>query len=352
MYSTDFKVLIDGVSYFGLLDVNVTRSIESLCGAFSINITAIEREDIPEIVPGALIEISISNKKIIYGYIDGIDATLSESQSEISISGRDRTGDLVDCSIANTPFNWDKKTLKGLAEIICASFNIEILADSSISDYAETFTSEIGESPFELFSRAAKDRGILLLTSLPSGKLWLTNVGTVKCFDGLEYGKNIKSISFNFEYANRFYKYIVKGQKTSEGVGWTSSNVNIQKEEFDQNIRNTRVKVFQAESQSSLSSVTSRVRFEAISRAAQSESMTIEVIGYTQSNGDLWRENFLVDVIVNQGVIRISGEYLIVSVSYSLSNSGKITTLKLKRKDAYTKEPNLIKKKSQGLIWA
>lgn len=352
MYSTGFDVIVNGVSYFGLLEVSVTRSIESLCGTFSINLTAIEREDIPEIVPGALIEIFIGNKKIISGFIDSIDVTLNDTQSEISISGRDKTGDLVDCSIANTPFNWDKKTLKGLAELVCASYNIGVITDVGINDYAENFTSEIGEAPFELFSRAAKDRGTLLLTDMPSGKLWLTNVGTVKCFDGLEYGKNIKSINFQFEYANRFYRYIIKGQKTSEGSGWTSSNVNIQKEVLDQNIRNTRVKVFQAESQSSLSSVTSRVKFEAMSRASQSESMTIEVIGYTQSNGDLWRENFLVDIIVNQGVVRISGEFLIVSVSYSLSNSGKITTLTLKRKDAYTKEPNLIKKKTQGLTWA
>ena len=345
------QLMIDGVKHTGWKSIRVNRSVDSLCGKFSMTLITPKITAMPEIVPGAPAMVMIGTDRAINGYLDGIDISLSSGDAGISVSGRDRTEDLVDCSCTIAPGSWQKKTLYQMAKTLCQPFGINVKYTLGIADPAEEFTLQIGESPFDVLSRAAKDRGLLLITYMPSADLYIASPGSNKTNDSLVYGKNIKSIDFGYEYANRFAKYVVKGQRSSGGDGWGQSTTYIKGEATDQNIRSARVKMIQAETQATSASVSKRAQYEAIVRAAQAENMTVTVVGYRQSNGDLWKENMLVDVSTTEGIIKIEGEYLISEVEYSIGDEGKITKMTLKRKDAYAPVPTVKKTKAQGLVW-
>ncbi len=61
------------------------------------------------------------------------------------------------------------------------------------------------------------------------------------------------------------------------------------------------------------------------------------MIGWRQSSGDLWDINTLVSV--DLPAVFYSGDMLIESVSFVLTDSGQVTRLSLVKPDAYQPQP-------------
>ena len=118
--------------------------------------------------------------------------------------------------------------------------------------------------------------------------------------------------------------------------------------------RTERVLVIRPEHNVTIASATKRAQWEATTRAARSDVVTITVQGWTQADGTLWPVNSLVKVV--SPTIAVDGTMLIAQAEYSIDDtSGTTTTLTLKRPDAFKPEPviskesNLWKEISRGV---
>ena len=96
----ELTLIVGGKKFGGWLDVRVTRGIERAAGDFEIKCSQRwpgqdERFEIPE---GSTCEIRIGDDKVLTGYVDVVAHERDATSAALTIAGRSKTADLVDCS--------------------------------------------------------------------------------------------------------------------------------------------------------------------------------------------------------------------------------------------------------------
>lgn len=346
------ELVTDGRKYRGWKSATIARSVETLAGKFDFSLISTSPLNVA-LAPGQRCLVRIGNDRVINGYIDRVSFQITDAEFTLSISGRDRTGDLVDSGSELSPGTWKDISLEGYAKTLLKPFGINVQKSGIFNDKRTDHTLKIGESIFSSLDKGAKARNILLLTD-SAGDLVLSTVGSAKASDSLIYGQNVLKASGQMEMTNRFAKYVVKSQKSSDGGGWTKANTEVQGTALDPEVRSTRVKVFTSETPEDSDTAKKRAGWEAIIRAAQSERFEVTVPGFRQTNRQLWKENQLVTFQLSTDMLEILSEFLISSVKYSIDENGFFSVLTLKRSDAYIPPPEQkVKKKKprQGVKW-
>ena len=75
------------------------------------------------------------------------------------IRGRDRTGDLVDCSAATMPGEWQNELLDRIVQSLIDPFGISVTVDTDIGEPFRKFRIDEGETVFEAIDRACRYSG-------------------------------------------------------------------------------------------------------------------------------------------------------------------------------------------------
>ena len=329
--------------YDGWKELEIKRSLKAASGSFSLSITDRWSEQLAPwiIAPGDSCEVRIGADVVITGFVDTASPSMSRDSRSISVSGRDKTCDLIDCSVEHKSGEISGVTLKRLAEILCAPFGISVVLDGDGGARFDVFKIQQGETVFEALERAARKRGYLLTTDT-LGNLVITRPGSQRSSTRLEQGKNIKEGAGTFTDKNRFSKYVVKGQETalnSEPAFAYKSTATA----TDPTVKRYRPMIIQSEQLTNLNDAKQRVNWEATVRAARASSFNISVQGWRQGDGSLWRPNQIVEC--NADWIGLKGDLLVTDVAYRLSSGeGQTTMLSLERKDAYKPEPEVPEK--------
>jgi len=273
------------------------------------------------------------------GFIDRLDVDISNDDRRVEITGRDLTGDLVDSSAPTEPSEFKNITILQLAQKFAIPFGIATIADVDILPPFPKYTVKQGETIFELLSRAAALRGLLLITN-ELGNLIITNRSSafsqVRSPVPLVQGKNILNARASYDNSDRFQTYIAKGQSEGNEV---FNGVNVTSpigSAVDSGIFRPRQKTVIADGSTDFAGAQKRANWEATVRAAKSVEVEIKVQGWQKiPGGGLWKINELVNI--DAGYLGIeANELLIFSVNFSKSlGGGTVTTLGLTRADAY-----------------
>src|SRR5690349_1985971 len=99
--SNEVFLVVSGKRYGGWKSIRVTRSIESFCGSFSLDVSDRWRGDETPwpIAEGDACRVEIGAEVVIDGYVDQRELGGDATTRTLSYTGRDRAADLVDCSI-------------------------------------------------------------------------------------------------------------------------------------------------------------------------------------------------------------------------------------------------------------
>ncbi len=92
---------VNGVDYAGWLDVEITAGIERQSRSFNLSITRSwpnAPANIRSVKKGDLCELYIGSDKVLTGFVDSTPFSYSADSIALSISGRSKTADLVDCA--------------------------------------------------------------------------------------------------------------------------------------------------------------------------------------------------------------------------------------------------------------
>lgn len=399
----------DGLAHTAWETVRVTRSLDQMTGSFSISMS--DKWDpkdggVGNLVAGALktgpkkgtwpfqvftpVHIKLNDSSVIAGYIDKVDVSISNQERILSIQGRDKTGDLVDCApLSGISLSVDQdpktgaaildKSLENIAKAYSKAYNINISVDPGV-DTGEPFPKAAvreGETAFQFLERLAKLRGLLLLAD-EKGDLVITSraggdIGeqpevkrttSSKLIQQLKQAPNIKkNVVSNFNYnpnpfkkladtalvqgenilearasydgSDRFRTYEVKGQQPGSEVIKKLQTVTPKARAFDRAVPRTRIKKIIANGAASISDCQKRANWEMIVRATKAVDVVIRVQGWQQQpGGRLWAVNEL--VTVKAPYIGLPNRQLLISgVTFEKSTDGTFTTLKLTRPDAY-----------------
>ena len=96
----DITLRIDGVDWTYWTSVQVTRQMDAIAGTFSLALADkwIGGAQALPIAAGMACQILIGGEQVIDGYIDQVRPSFSATAHGISVTGRDRSADLVDCA--------------------------------------------------------------------------------------------------------------------------------------------------------------------------------------------------------------------------------------------------------------
>jgi prophage tail gpP-like protein len=328
---------VNGVAYGGWQALRVHRGLEEVSGAFEIVATELwpEQRDPREIRGGDRCALQIDGVTVITGFVDSVRPSYGDGRHEVLIRGRDATGDLVDCSAVHKSGEWRNATLTQIARDLVAPFGLAVKVQTDVGAPFKQWAIQEGESVFENLERAARHRGVLLLSD-GQGALVIARPSKQRVGTALERGMNILSASAENNQADRFSRYIVKGQRAGDDQDSGEVVASQKAEARDPGVGRYRPLVLVLEDQGDGATLQQRADFEANVRAARALDYTASVQGWSHAGG-LWAPNQL--VTVRDPWCRINRDLLVRAVDLVLDEQGTRAQLSLTIPDAYTLLP-------------
>lgn len=212
---------VNGQDHSGWLSMAVERSITQFSGAFSVDVTTKDNTS-PLIKPGDLCLVSIRNQiddprfQVIQGNVETLTGGGDENSVDFSISGRDRSGDLVRSHVTRNS-EWNDYTFAELVADLASDFKIPVAVDSAVVTDKKVgqVNYDPGTTYQELIAEYAQ-REQLLVYTLSNGTLFITRASKQRGQLSLVEGKNIKSHTINMDWSEVYNEYIVKGSRQSQ----------------------------------------------------------------------------------------------------------------------------------------
>lgn len=336
----DPKFFINNKVFKGFKSVTINLPLMSLSRSFSMVITdkwQVDQEDF-EIKPGLRMEGFLGENSVIDSYIDSMDISLSEGSRNITVQGRCRTQDIVDCSVTGK-FEYLNIGILEFAQEITKPFDVRVSTElTDLGGKFEKVTIKQGETCFEVLMRLAKMRKLVMF-STATGDIVIERIGQRRSKTALVEGENVKSASLSSDNSDRFSEYQVKGQ-SSGLVGNPEDSTSALGEAKDQGITRFRPMILQADGSSDTNSAQSAAEFESSIRASKSLSVKVVVQNWRRKDGAIWSQNEIVPVDIPS--IGIKRDMLISNVQFKDNvDGGKLTTLELMRKSALEFKPEL-----------
>lgn len=339
--SNRILLVVDGQAFEGWQQVRVQRGIEQIAGQFALQVTLkwAGQDDPYEIREGLPCQVLIGQNVVITGYIDEYEPSYDAESSTVTIHGRDRTADLVDCAAIHKTGQWHNVGLLQIVQDIARPFGLAVVVDEGI-DLGEPFKSfalEECEKAFDSLDRACRMRGVLC-ASTPEGEVLLTRASEDSSEVQLIEGLNIQAASATHSWKERYSQITVKGQGKGDDSEWGQTVAHVKAESQDAEINRYRPLVVLAEHGAGLKSLKERAAWEAKVRMGRGKRGRIDVAGWRTGRdgvvGPLWTPNTL--VYINSPRLKLDREMLIVSVEYQIDDKkGRITTLTFCRPEAF-----------------
>ena len=337
MAETEGIVLaIGGVEYQGWTEASVTRAIDTICGSFDL--TLAEREpgaDRPFVFEaGAACSIKVGDDTLITGWIDAIRPQIDAEGHVLNITGRDRACDLVDCSAINSPGSWINTALETIAAELAAPFGVSVTARASTAPPIKRFAIQQGETVFEAIERLCRYRA-LLPVSTATGDVELIAIDpAAPMVARIAQGADIKGASAQHDVADRFSRYILKGQASGDDAANGRAVSAVKGEAVDPAVKRHRPLLIIGEEQSTIAALDTRALWEAVTRAGRSQSADVTVSGWRTADGALWGPGMMVDL--RAPWLLMDGKMLVAEATLAISADSRSTSLRLMRPEAFS----------------
>lgn len=327
------ELRVNGAFYGGWKTIRIERGIEQIAGTFELSVTDrwVEQSALRQINPGQSCQVMIDQAVVITGYVDTVAPQYDKQQHTITVSGRDKTGDLVDCSAIHKSGSWSGRRLDQIAADLCQPFGIKVLRATDMGGAVLVSAIEESESVFEFLERAARMKAVLLVSD-GLGNLVLTRAGSGAPVAMLTEGENILAAKGEFSWKDRHSRYIVK----SQGIGDDEFNgalvAHQQAEIGDASITRYRPLIVLAEDQGTGATLGQRAQWERNVRMGRGSRATVTVQGWAHE-GNLWKPNTMVHL--HSPMLYADADLLIASVAFMLDEQGMRSELQLVRREAF-----------------
>jgi prophage tail gpP-like protein len=364
---------VAGESFATWTQGSVDRDLRNIAGTFSLSyfdsgrVAQAINPDLDTSPPFQIIRegmtctVTLDGVLVLKGYIDTVSISRSAEMLSATITGRDMTGDLVDCAAAPTgPVEWRGLNALSLAQKLAAPFGIAARADVPVGDPFPVFGIEVGETAMLAIERAARQRALLVVSDGVGGLL-LTQGGASRAPGSLAVPGNVLHASYQSSWLQRFSDYYVKGQtnprlaRYGRKAGLTSSTnptsapgvppavsatvaeaatVQMTGHAIDPEIKRYRPTVRGVRTQSGSSSVQAQAEWALRVARGMGRTGHYTVLGWNVTpGGPIWLPNQLVRV--SDPYADINRDMLIASVRYSMSNKGAMAVIGVAGRTAF-----------------
>ncbi|EGG6362770.1 phage tail protein [Salmonella enterica] len=331
---------LGGQSYTGWQSASIKRSIENAAGEFQLGIAKRIGVSVKALVPGQSVKLTINDQAVVTGWLDEFESDVSSTDFTLSLTGRDKTGDLVDCAAVYQGGMWSGRTLAQIAADLCKPFNVAVrwlVTDATASKAFSSFKLEHSETVYEALGRAARMRGVLM-TSNANGDLVFTQAGTAYA-GSLTLGKDLLELEYKNSWHDRFSLYkVVGGHACGGDLGDSITDIEQvtgpSAQVADPLVTRYRPTLKIADHNITQQTAWARADHERRHAIARSTRFTATVPGWYRADGALWDVNSIVNVTATAlGISAVP--LLIAGVEYRLDDNGLTTQLTLAPREGY-----------------
>lgn len=338
----DVRLEVSGGLYGGWTKISVRRALDAVAGTFDLEVT--ERwpgqDSIRPIAQGAPCRVLVDGTPVITGYVDEVAASYDATSHTVSIRGRDKTADIVDCCPPSTQLPGGD--IATVARKLCAPFGIGVVVQASGKSGA-SFKSNEGDTVFEMLEQLARAQAVLLTTD-GSGNLVITRAGKGRAGTSLVLGVNIMRCQASLSMRERFSEYTVRGQSAGSDSWGGEAAAHPKGVARDPGVPRYRPLTVVAEQQSEGGNAQQRAQWEANVRYGKGQTATYTVAGW-YGGSRLWMPNTLVNI--RDAFLGLVDTWLITGVAWNMDQDGWLTELTVNPREAYDTTPLAARKKKQ-----
>ena len=318
-------IRVDGLDWLGWTEATITRSIEQAASTWAVAATdRYPGTSHPIAVrPAQECVVLLDDAPVITGYVDRIEISYGAGRHTVSLSGRSRTADLVDCSVQEQR-SIRQMTLPTLAARLAEPYDVEVIDEAGLSEPIRRYVPQLGETVHEAIERLARQHAVLV-TDDAQGRLVLTRAGQSYATTALRSGEegNVLACSASYDASQRHASYVCRGQMAGSDDAWGDTLATSGAATDDEDLR-SRTLVLTPPDAATVADCRAHAIWEAATRAGRSVSLVYTVQGWAQEDGSLWTPNQVVDVV--DPIARVEGQFLVIGVEHRISGSSGVTS--------------------------
>lgn len=289
----DVALWLGGKGWAGWTEISIDRGLDTVTGQFTLTLVDKEKTGSTaiEIEEGAACSVTLAGQALVTGFVDRVSRGISAEGHTITVSGRDRAADLVDCSAVNVPGSWSNKKLEAIAREIAQPFGVSIEVTGDTGKPFARFALQQGETAWAAIERMASYRGVIAW-SMGDGTIRIGNPDSGEITGQLIEGVNVVSGEAEDDLSARFSTYTVKGQASGSDDRHGRAVAQVKAEASDAGVKRFRPLIVVAEEQADTASLRKRAAWEAQTRAARGKSLTVTTPGWFaggNEGGPIWK---------------------------------------------------------------
>jgi prophage tail gpP-like protein len=322
---------VDGMKYAGWKSIDIRRSLDHAADTFSLSLT--DRwsgtEQRRPIRMGSPCVVWIDDQKLITGHVDDVNLRYNATERTISVEGRSKVADMIDCSLPlfNNAAQFNGLNFPDLAKKLAKEFNIDVIDEVGKFKPKRNRVIDPGSRVFEFLEEWSRVEAVFMTSNI-DGDLIISRASNKKVNTALELGKNIKEAEGRFSMKERFSLYHYMGQPNWSGNA--PSKIDGRAEDLQLRYRPTVVVNDDAEN---LGDIKRRAEWQRNISYGRSQQATYTVLGWHHADG-LWEPNRLVR-IVDEWMGLDGVWWLISAVRFRLDENGQKTELTVMPKEAF-----------------
>lgn len=287
--------------------------------------TELDKKLLPYAYPPAAIY--IGGKLKISGLLYVVQPGKTADGTVKKISGFSFTADLIDSTL-KPPYEKNNVTLKQRAEELVKPFGIDVIFNDDPGGIFNRVAVKEEDTVFGHLASLAAQRS-LLVSSTADGNLSFTKAASGKPVSTIEEDKQGAQVfEATFDGRKRFNIYRALGQSPS------GAKVGIAK---DSKVPRSRFVTFQV-NETIDGDIEQAAKWRRSKQLAEALTIPFPVSSWFDQNGKLWEDNTLVEVISPTLSIPNGFTFLIKSVEYNDTTSGKTAILNLVPPQVYSGE--------------
>lgn len=282
----------------GWQSVAITRSLDQCPNSFQLGYT--ERDGVgatTAVKPGDAAVIRIGSDVVITGYADQVRASFEARAHSLSLAGRGKCQDLVDCTA-----EWPTATIANadvleVAKKLSAPYGITVSLgpNTTLAAPLPAFNITLTETPFALIEEMARHYQVLAYED-PDGNLLLSAVGKTAHASGFKEGVNVQAATAQGAMDQRFSEYYGYGSST-QIYSDLGDGYNLLATATDPGVKRHRRRAVVVDAPMVAQDLGKRrMEWERTRRAGRALQVNITVDSWRDSAGKLWTPNQLAPV--------------------------------------------------------
>lgn len=311
---------VGGAIHQGWTSVSVTLNLDHLSGSFSLGLTddylrdgALIRHPIRG---GVACRVEVDGEVVITGHIDKVSPSYGPTRHEVTIAGRDRTGDLLDCSARVAEHL--HQPIASIIAALAAPFGIGVSLACDPGAPFDRFAPNPGDSVADCIERLCRQRAVLAWSD-GLGNLVIGRGAIGRPVAVLRRGATVEEASAEHAFDGRYSEITVMGSREGADDLAAADIAQVRAVAFDRAIIRHRPLILIPETQGETTTLAVRANHEVRVRAGKGLRVNATVTGWRHGGG-LWRPGQT--VTFHDDWLGVAGDYLVSNVTLTKDEGG------------------------------